>query len=130
MSKLNKQFIPHNESLSLKELGFVEECFAFYDEFGLLNIGKSGFSKKEDQLYFSKAPLWQQAFDWFRTEHNLHIEIRSFTVNKFTFVIQKIENIIKYIVYGSYKHSYSTYEETSLECLRKLIEIAKSRNIQ
>ena len=32
MNTLEKEFVPHQESLELKELGFNEPCFGFYTE--------------------------------------------------------------------------------------------------
>jgi hypothetical protein len=30
---MNKEFIPYEQALALKELGFDEPCLGFYDEF-------------------------------------------------------------------------------------------------
>ena len=35
---MNKEFIPYEQALELKELGFDEECFKYYTEMGTLRI--------------------------------------------------------------------------------------------
>jgi hypothetical protein len=59
-----KDFVPHEPSLALKELGFDEPCFMQYDKSGLVDmIGKfrNSYFNFDDQI---AAPLYQQAFRW------------------------------------------------------------------
>jgi hypothetical protein len=56
MSELEKEFVPYQESLELKELGFDEPCLMYYDYSCTL---------VESGVYECKAPLYQQAFRWF-----------------------------------------------------------------
>jgi hypothetical protein len=80
---MKKEFIPYDEALSLKKLGFDEPCFGFYEKLTKeLNI--QGFQtsnspfhnqyicKTEDNLIL--APLFQQAFKFFRDKYKLYIE--------------------------------------------------------
>ena len=65
---IEKDFVPYEEALALKELGFDEPCFAVY------------FNTTQ-QLYFDKyinefnkdvrtlAPTFSQAFRWFREQY-------------------------------------------------------------
>jgi hypothetical protein len=124
---MNKEFIPYEQALELKELGFDEHSWgACYYEFKdrgntyiLLNTPDSMDSR--DGV---KAPLYQQAFRWFREKHQL-----------FSWVLVEYE-------YGGYSCGiyitgvrqsdiangpYSTYEEAELACLKKLIEIVKNK---
>lgn len=100
---MEKEFVPYKLELKLKELGCDKE-FSTGNHIGT---------------------LWQQAFDWFRETHDLHTEIRSYTAERFTFVIQELKRIVKYIQYGGVKNSYVTYQEAREECLKKLIEIVE-----
>jgi len=61
---MNKEFVPYEQALELKELGFDEPCIMTY-----LN----GELDKELFLFNHSilAPLYQQAFRWFREKHNL-----------------------------------------------------------
>jgi hypothetical protein len=132
---MEEEFIPHEESLALRELGFDEPCFGFYLEDGKwvpasYSIEGTEYPSNIDLLFpgWSSAVLYQQAFKWFRDKHNL-----------FSYIVREKginEGKIKYV--GIY-HKISergngpqdtcvpgnTYEEAELECLRNLIEIVK-----
>lgn len=90
---MEKEFVTYEIALKLKELGFDEPCIMFYDVIhnNDLRIGTedsywgdyTGFRKwnsmpnspwKPFGLLIS-APLWQQAIDWLREEHNIYIDI-------------------------------------------------------
>jgi hypothetical protein len=123
----NEDFIPYEEALPLKELGFDEPCFGkFYHNH--LEIGgswlNSEFNKdKKDGHIFTSAPLYQQAFRWFREKYNLYFDHTKLTTDIWDFEItnMKLDKIVG-CVYGK------TYEEAELACLRKLIEIVKDVN--
>jgi hypothetical protein len=112
---MNKEFVPYQQALELKELGFDEPCFGkFY--FNHLEIGGnwSNDDFKEDHDVFISAPLYQQAFRWFREKYGIHI-----TPNKFDTTTWNAE-------WGYWESPvYYSYEEAELACLIKLIEIAK-----
>jgi hypothetical protein len=71
---MEKEFIPYEQALALKELDFDEPCFGwwFVDE-KMLIIEKSTKSLSENIV---QAPLYQQAFRWFREKYDLHVQIR------------------------------------------------------
>ena len=58
---MEKEFIPYEQALALKELGFDEPCLKSYGDDGLLN-------QNDHSLYLS-APLYQQASRWFREKY-------------------------------------------------------------
>ena len=105
---MSKEFIPYEEARALKELGFDELC--------LMNYGGDECLYKSGLGHDLKAPLYQQAFRWFREVHsikNVHIhESRGFYIKIEMFIIEEL---------------FNTYEEAELYCLRKLIEIVKQR---
>jgi hypothetical protein len=111
---MSKEFIPYEEVLALKELGFDEDCLkeVLYvnDKFG--------------DFY---APLYQQAFRWFREECNLlHIINIDLSDNlKDKVYVYSIEDHLGSIVDRS--EEFKTYEEAELACLKKLIEIVKNK---
>lgn len=119
---MEKEFIPYEQALALKELGFNEGCFGLYappcktvflHHYGLL-------SAKEQHL----APLYQQAFRWFREKHKLDSSI-TLVADGYGFYIHKNRS---YTNRGdSYGVSGNTYEEAELACLNKLIEIVKTK---
>lgn len=130
---MEKEFIPYELALKLKELGFDEECLAGYIRLRGSNSWELAFYKdriinfnRTSNLYVS-APLWQQAFDWFREKYSLHTEIRSYTAERFTFVIQELKNTVNYIEYGGINNIFKTYKEARQDCLEKLIELCKKK---
>ena len=79
---MEKQFCTYEISRKLKELGFNEKCLYSYS---ITDIDSNGnyfenpvLQPYEDE-YYIKAPLWQQAIDWFREVHDIHIEIEFYT---------------------------------------------------
>lgn len=79
---MEEQFVAYEMALKLKELGFNEPCFGFwdkpYDKWTLTlqypNELDYGYINKYDNIKVS-APLWQQVVDWLRIKRNIHIEI-------------------------------------------------------
>lgn len=115
-----KDFIPYEEALELKQLEFDEPCFATY-------IGETFDSSVQFQSddYFTAAPLFSQAFRFFREKYNLDSYITQIEINgKSYWKIRKIEtnDFVK-----GYSLFHDTYEEAELACLRKLIEIVKQK---
>jgi hypothetical protein len=121
---MEKEFIPYEQALALKELGFDEKCLGYYDG------SKTPMVKLTKHSTIS-APLYQQAFRWFREKYNLHHEI--FQLQKscsYNFKIRTIEYKSDMKPFGDNKviyedGSWKKYESTELECLKKLIEIVK-----
>lgn len=127
---MEKEFIPYTEALALKELGFDEKCFGAYDKKCKLAIATSDYWNIQSLYslngYFGKntyrclAPLYQQAFRWFRENYKMcHWVYQSNDESYFYSILKQG----RYLVTNS--SEYKTYEEAELECLKKLIEIAK-----
>lgn len=127
---MESHFIPYSEALALKELGFDEECFAYYDV-------DEGYSTGHAFCYSDMtnqpekgclAPLYQQAFRWLLKKHNLYGVIIPTITMCWTFkTMIVIENMIEVPPYKLVDGTdYNTYEESEVACLRKLIEILKS----
>lgn len=128
---MDKQFVPHKQSLKLKELGFEEECLGYYNKkhelriAGQIHVGLDGEEMSNGVLNskYCSAPLWQQAFDWFREKHNLHIFITPFDINDMLHYQFAVLNF--YI-----DRNHLTYQEAQLACLDKLIEIVEQQKKQ
>ena len=130
-SDISKNFIPYDLALELKELGFKEECLAVYC--GESNIRFRILEKNtfiNDKSSWVTAPLWQQAFDWFREKNYMegHPYISYNLPPKATWGYSIQTSEPKYI--KSLNSHYSTYEEARQACLEKLIEIAKEQNVK
>lgn len=124
-SSVDKEFVPYEEALALKELGFDEPCFAVY------------FNTTQ-QLYFDKyineftkdvrtlAPIFSQAFRWF----DEHTDLMGFVVpsikdNHFDWLIR-----IDWEEEIECEEAYSSRIEAELACLKQLIEIQGGNNEQ
>ena len=123
---MTTEFIPYEEALALKELGFTQSgCYADYRQWD----GNKPYLylyqdwNPEDTESYTKeceAPLYQQAFRWFRGKGYL-ISVDSITSTEHEFYIKW--NSDKSVL----SDQYSTYEEAELECLRKLINLVKEK---
>ena len=119
---MEKEFVPYEQALALKELGFKEPCiYVFLDKdiirqnYGLMNYS---IQMHPDGIL---APLYQQVFRWFRDKYELY-----FNIHRLQHAISTKKEFMLTIdapLYGGYCESY---EEAELACLKKLIEIAKS----
>jgi hypothetical protein len=125
--KMEKEFIPYEQALYLKELGFDEPCFKYWNDYGKTSINRFQLLDKIDEWSqdYVEAPLYQQAFRWFREKYQLHgkVGIYHFIENTYCYNIVS-KNAPHYI----HKESqFETYEEAELECLIKLIDIVKEK---
>lgn len=80
---MENQFVPYELALQLKQLGYSQirienqnkNIFGYYYQQKFIpNRGLRLHENFNLELSIS-APLWQQAFDWFREKYDLHIEI-------------------------------------------------------
>ena len=119
---MEKEFIPYGLALKLKELGYKEECLASYYHVGR-KLDMCEYINHSE--YTILAPLWQQAFDFFREKHYLYCAITSSTMMiDWTYYIFRSANskpLENPILEGW------TYEEARLACLEKLIELIKEK---
>ena len=128
---MENEFISYTQALALKELGFDEPCFGRWIEPTELSI-----SSPKDDVYCQKqhefswtalAPLYQQAFRWFREKHGM--------LGCIEFVEPEYGGDYGYKLYYKPGHLYidhwnkgfKTYEEAEQACLDKLIEICKTK---
>jgi hypothetical protein len=132
---MEKEFIPYQESLHMKELGFDEPCLAYwYNETPTNPEGQClvYYKKPWDEQKiingiirdYYVAPLYQQALRWLRKEHNFVCEIiRKEDGNHSEFIgwVYIDDRKIDVVSYWDSK----SYEEAELACLKKIIEIVK-----
>ena len=114
---MKKEFIPYEQALALKELGFKEKCAAHYldqDDLELKWEIYRNLSFNTDNCV--QAPLYQQSFRWFREKHNVHMYPTKYDETKWW---------VNWATWTS--KVFDTYEESELACLKKLIEIAKEK---
>ena len=131
---MEKEFVTYTQAVALKELGFDEPCFGYYYTLNGKDW-KFADEKQYDSLdefynigskFTISAPLYQQAFRWFREKYNLDKTIDSWTEQPMGDVIW--DKAYQYYIHGEAYHPYfKTYEEAELACLIKLIELVKNK---
>jgi len=121
---MEKEFVPYELAVKLKNLGFDEPCIMQWhytnDLLFCVDVRnypkyKTNLESKSDSLGDCiSAPTFSQAFRWFREKYKLHYPI---AVSDGVWFYDKWS-------LGVYK----TYEEAELACLEKLIEIFEQQN--
>ena len=149
---MEKEFIPYEQALELKELGFDEECLGYYRKDNpTLKFGEglelvtrnyrcnvmhyplknsryvAGSSAPDGYYYLTTSPTFSQVFRWFRKKYkNLHGSIEQTNSYKDEYTVY----IVRFgYIEGNLKDEpkvFISYEEAELECLKKLIEIVKN----
>ena len=134
INSMEKEFVPIDESQELKELGFKEPVCGYYHKLGdkkqtVLNVAWINMNsniKPSSSDYYISAPLYQQAFRWFRDVHNIDgwiVPFHSLDGKEWCYIIEteSIEDNL-----GT-DDDYDTYEEAEIACIRVLIEIVKKK---
>jgi hypothetical protein len=128
---MEKEFVPYEQALALKELGFDEPCIAFYNGKFLDYKIQGGdicspYLSTENKGECPNAPLYQQVFRWFREKYDMASFIQRFEGDVFDYEI----NSYIFEEETDFGDGYfDTYEEAELECLKKLIEIVKENKL-
>jgi len=147
---MDKEFIPYEQALELKELGFNEPCFGYHlnNEFQFFANIRSCNNNSEFKFY-PTAPTFSQCFKWFRDKYDLVHEISwskykgglNFDYDVFSLVLptddelgdeddiasdKSMETYDSLVDKDFRHHESNTYEEAELACLKKLIEIVKN----
>ena len=134
MENLQKDFLHYELALKMKQLGFDEPCLGYWRNEDLPNpITIGQYTTKEDIEYeisgqdeyhnfkniIALAPLYQQAFRWFREKYGF-----------FHYVTTHDSTDFEWYIYDKYQNDWeddivqNTYEEAELACLKKLIELS------
>ena len=118
--------MPYKQALALKELGFDEPCLKWFmwRDKGDYQCVSDLYDFPIDENGGISAPLYQQAFRWFREKYELEgVTQRAEDFMWYKWIIHRYnENGKKYVADW---YEYKTYEEAELECLKKLIEFVK-----
>jgi hypothetical protein len=137
---MENEYVPYEESMALKELGFDENCMGYYHGGRPLKFTYTEkirnkkvsarikvHNKNCGTAYLCTAPLWQQAFMWFRDKHGLFFNIISEDparedVYWFVWIFGKTSGRRDIKI-----RMIKTYQEAELACLKQLIEIVKEK---
>ena len=130
---MNTEFVPYIESLELKQIGFDELCYGWYDgEYkDIINYDRTRNSCGWLNDISCSSPTFSQCFRFFREKHNLfssEVYDRGLNngkipiIHSYSFRILNLNNFEDF-----YGNVFKTYEEAELACLRKLISIIKNK---
>ncbi len=111
---MNKEFIPYEQALELKELGFNKECLGYYNIDPSLKYVPFNPMPPFEHEWCLPAPLYQQAFRFFREKY------------EFTYSIGKTN--IAVIHYGpttQLLQDNDSYEAAELAAIKWFIDVAK-----
>ena len=124
------QHIPYEQALQLKELlDFNEPCFGIFitKEFRYANTPIKGYDVANGVEVL--APTFSQVFRWFREKYDCSHNITKTIGGEYIPYVNgyelDIDDNCEEVV--GFKWIYKTYEEAELACLKKLIEIAKTK---
>jgi len=115
---MNKEFIPYEQALEIKELGFNEECVATYRHDGDFNIVEQNglsWNIKTNPNVHCAAPLYQQVFRWFREKYNFRFSIGNTNIS-----------VIHYLGTTQLLQDNATYEDAELATIKWFIDAAKN----
>jgi hypothetical protein len=123
------EFIPYDRALKLKHIGFNKPCPSRWIEKSSRDGGGIELEiwNDENTVYEVKssigAPLFQQAFRWFR-EQGFLIHFSSHDPNRHDFFINwsPEKSVLSDV--------WDTYEGMELACLDKLIEIMETKQLE
>ena len=117
---MKKEFLSYELAVKLQELGFDEPCLDRYDpRFGKLSSDMETWTQEYyPETLMIPAPLYQQAFRWFREKYML--------VGVPTHQSYDIWNTITGECFIEI-YPLNSYEEAELACLTKLIEIVEQQ---
>ena len=125
---MEKEFVPYDLAAELRNLGFDKPCFGNIDQIGYIHVKGSKSSPRGSMMYnIIDCPTFSQAFRFFREKYGLHyiicknIQMDGYGYREVILIpyMEENENTI-----------FKTYEEAEVECLVKLIEIAKEQNVK
>jgi hypothetical protein len=132
---MEKEFIPYEQALALKELGFDEPCILLYRGLDTQPVCQIGYEFKteknsdynDETNYWLTVPTFSQAFKWFRERHKLYHTINMFgdwDKPQYSYLVSgRTMNNPAHMWWYEDKDSH---EEAELACLIKLIEIVKT----
>jgi hypothetical protein len=128
---MNKEFVPYQEALELKELGFDEPCFAVWTRYDM-ELHPTPTWVARPRTPHIDAPLYQQTFRWFEDKHSLYVSrdviCNSNEILDIEYAIDSWRIGRNGVIFENPQDCFDT-DKARLACLKKLIEIVKNGNI-
>ena len=119
---MKKEFVTYEIALELKQLGFDEPCFGYYNS-GVKNPLEVEYSIPYDHKEYLSAPLYQQVFRWFEEKYSYFVDIRTDTTPNeilgFDYTIKGWK--FPPMFFGFFNDK----REGNIEVIKKMIEMVK-----
>lgn len=128
---MKDQFLPYESCRMLKELGFNEECFVFYNgsEGGLVypvSAKREHMNEEWERTFI--APLYQQVKQWLWEKHQMHIKHEMVSDDCFEYYIRiKMSQLVKYSDSRAYKSPVIAEREGIKAAIEYIYENTKSK---
>jgi len=132
---MKEQFVTYDIALKLKELGFDEECFAyFHPDSDFCMFEYYDFERQNSTIHSDyggikqcTAPLYQQAIDWFIEKHRINCVVGYTEDNKeeFMAIIDRPNQSIDYNM-----NSTKSYYKAREQAILKAIKLIKNNNLK
>jgi len=124
---MEKHFATYNQSLALKELGFDEPCFGWYEHNGnFYYCYQEGLVPPSPSKKLIKgcclAPLKSQVFEWGRKNHSIHGIVSYYGKSQWNIEILDYKGN-ELIQIEDEDNTFWSYEEAESTCIDKLIEL-------
>lgn len=127
---MEKEFVPYEIAVELKQIGFDEPCFFAFDNCSTpmrcsdLRTNQQQFNGVNyNSSSYTSQPTYSQAFRFFREKYDITQTVaRDGSLAK--------EGPWAYTIVSDYiffNDGYLSYEEAESACLKKLIEIVKNK---
>ena len=124
---MNKEYVPYEQALEIKELGFDEPCFGFYHINSGYTIGYAFcYSDVESQpIDGCSAPLYQQAFRFIREKYGYNCFVTSSILDGTWYYFRENLKDRKKDSDPELTPHFETPEEAERICLINVIDIIK-----
>ena len=137
MSEINKEFVKFKEAKTLRELGFNEKSYAYFDRNNNIQFLYNGFPEKfsdkrmgvadSQTCGYTSAPLYQQVFKWFQKEHKLHSFVDIYPTKEQP---ERCWYMIRFMDREKSEEDYMSgwfedQDKAEASCVKKLIQIVK-----
>ena len=125
---MNKEFVTYEIASELKQLGFNEPCFGFYNGSKNKNIGLIWYempNSGQDTIPVGDvlAPTFSQAFRWFEDNYSYFVDIKTDTTPN---EILGFDYYIKSWKFGpKYFNFFKEKEEGNIKVIKIMIEMVK-----
>ena len=129
---MKDEFVTFDIAMAMRELGFDEPCLAHYyvndkhfDYMASFNNPKSNSQYHESRV---TAPLWQQAFKWFRTKYGIDGQVSNTNApepEKWCYDVARLSGGILIMFSPKTDKPFDSYELAVEDCILKMINLVK-----